>query len=226
MHLQTTRTTIIFNGSPTVVQYWADGNGRQFPGYATSLRQLQKQLSVAFGVPDLDLYCIYNKRMQALASDSHIRRAIQDSAGDAVLITACDPQNTEYSGKQSWPYFKETQMADPSSKAILSHFGVKNYECRYCKQSQISGVRYKYIGNTSCRSVCDNCYSQLHSRKQLKCHRRVMPWETDVPAAPLPKDLDSIRQFQYLLVKLGYLQRSCSTSISKMEEAIGIFRHQ
>jgi len=129
--------------------------------------------------------------------------------------------------EQSLPNAEERPTANPSSKTILSHFGGHNYECQYCKRTQISGVRYKYVGTTSVYSVCDACYSRLDSRKKLKCHARVMPWKTDAPAAPLrPKDLASINHLQYLLVKLGYLHISCSTSISKTEEAVASFRQQ
>lgn len=227
MHYQTTRITVTFNGSPTAVHYWVDGNGHHFPGYATSLRQLRKQLYVAFGVPDLDLYCITNKRMHALTSDSQMRRAIHASGGDTLLLTAYEPNDEDYTSEQSLPNAEERPTANPSSKTILSHFGGHNYECQYCKRTQISGVRYKYVGTTSVYSVCDACYSRLDSRKKLKCHARVMPWKTDAPAAPLrPKDLASINHLQYLLVKLGYLHISCSTSISKTEEAVASFRQQ
>jgi len=53
-----------------------------------------------------------------------------------------------------------------------------------------------------------------------------MIWKTDVPTAPLPKELDSVRHLQYLIVKLGYLQLSSSTSISKTEDAVARFRQQ
>jgi len=224
---QTTEMTVAFNGTPAVVHYWADGNGQRYKGYATSLRQLQKELYEFFGVPDLDLYCITNKRLHALTSDSQIRRAIRASGGNSLLITAYGRHYNYNMGESSveslltlpWPQ-------GPSSRTILEYFGGHNYECRYCKRSQVSGVRYKYVGTTSCYNICDTCYARLDSRKKRNCHARVMPWRSDVPISPLPKELDSIYHLQYLLVKLGYLElsNSGSISLSKTERAVGRFK--
>jgi len=116
MHYQTTRITVTFNGSPTAVHYWVDGNGHHFPGYATSLRQLRKQLYVAFGVPDLDLYCITNKRMHALTSDSQMRRAIHASGGDTLLLTAYEPNDQSQFENYSFP-FRRPQLRVPVLQA-------------------------------------------------------------------------------------------------------------
>jgi len=124
MPYQTTRITITFNGTPTVVHYWADGNGHHFSGYATSLRQIRKQLHATFGVPDLDLYCISNRRMLALTSDSHIRRAIHASRGDTLLITAYDSHYTDDSSEDSWPNSAEKPTVKSSSRTIPSQLRV------------------------------------------------------------------------------------------------------
>lgn len=228
---QTTNITVNFRGTPTVVKYCSHGG--HYPGYASSLRQLRKHLYTTFGVRRVELYCIANRQRHVLTSDASIRRAIRASGGDSLLVTAYDPQHTQYNAVEPPPIQlpintpQQTAHAQPSSKAILSHFGVTNYDCHYCKRSQISGVRYKYIGTSSCHSVCNSCYLCLEPRDKQKCYMRIMRWKGDAPAAPLhKKEIDSIRHLQYLLVKLGYLQLASSTSISKTEEAVTRFRQK
>jgi len=165
-----------------------------------------------------------------LTSDSHVWGATKACGGVNLLLTGHDPHHSGYIGntfEQSWPCPEETlPPVIPCSKTVLSYFDAHSYECRYYKRSQISGVRFKYIDSACSYNVCDDCYSQLEPRKKLKCHRLVMAWISDVPAAPLSKDHDSMSHLQYLLVKFGYLELSSATSLLKMEEAVARFRQQ
>jgi len=172
---QTTTITVNFKGSSAAVKYCAERSSHQHRGCTSSLRQLRKQLCLVFGVPHLDLYCIANRKMHALTTDSHIRRAIRASGGHSLLVTAYEPQYIKYNAVESPLSFLETSKPQETPST----------------------------------------------------NKPVTSWRVDAPAAPLsPKDVDSIRRLQYILVKLGYLHHSNSTSISKTEDAVARFRRK
>lgn len=226
MSHQINKLNVIYRGRRTTLYYWARGNGGHFPGYVTSLHQIQTALCHVFGCVGLELHCIYKRHMHELRTDESLQRALRYSGGASLSIHAYD----ERSFTSTWNFGQVHQDAPVYVPSGSSYVNFST--CYHCRRSPYNGSTYEYAGNSRYK-LCGTCYRKLDfwNKKNWKKQGTHTIACTVVPQAPLHRDISSVRQLQNILVNLGYLRRSDTVGsykdiVSRTEDGVVIFRRK
>lgn len=123
-------------------------------------------------------------------------------------------------------------MKRASMWTIIDHFIVHDESCYHCDKLNIRGRRYVYKKNER-YCLCNGCHRKLNRTEKAKWSDRTLPWTYSAPAGPLyyGKENDDVKQLQYLLTRLGYMNLSDTSQAVGIfgeytENAIRLFRHK
>lgn len=103
---------------------------------------------------------------------------------------------------------KKVDKSDKTVHATLERFVKQIGSCHHCNKTEWTGRKYTYAYFWT-YSMCGACYDKLDKSYQEDWESTSLPWDGDVPAAPLGEDYDvrgEVKHLQYLLTRLGYLK--------------------
>jgi len=208
----------------TTLYYWPRGNGRHVPGYVTSLHQINTALCNIYGCAELELHCVYNRRMHQLYNEENMKRALRYSYGSTLTIHAYDKRPST----PSWNLaHQELPVYIPrSSSSSLA-------ECYHCRKFCSNETAYAYARNPRYK-ICGKCYRKLDFWSKPNWKQAAV-YTDDIgiivaPSAPLRRDMESVLQLQSILVYLGYIRKSDTSGmsykdvVSITEEGVAKFR--
>ena len=234
----TINTTL--NGKTCTTDYWPDGQGQDWPGYATSLAQYRAELRDSLSDSSLRLYVITSTgHSELIDSDYDLAGAVESLPNGGVLSVTAIARHKR-NGRQNRRRRRNTDNSEDQWNA--TGYWYDQYEA---KQSESDSESDNDDSDSDSDSphmpTARNTVRAIMKRFDYTSYTNAddddyyhTTWEGDAPSGTLQRDDEhsvqpEVAHLQYILTRLGYMPLSATKQLvgsyqSNTESAVRKFR--